>query len=180
MFKGIKELIETLNNNNTLYILSTLDLKILIKHSKETGILKNFKKIIGNASNKIKALEKHLIDEKLIPSETIFIGDMPHDIESAKKLKVQSAGVTYGYSNPETINSTNPDYIFHNSNEIQDHFIKINQSTPRGGGYNKEKESISINLVTYQMNYFNKTVELREDGHEGHHKYLKGACEEIK
>ena len=59
-------------------------------------------------------------------------------------------------------------------------FIKINQSTPRGGGYNKEKESISINLVTYQMNYFNKTVELREDGHEGHHKYLKGACEEIK
>jgi nucleoside triphosphatase len=128
LFEGIPELIETLNSNNTLYILSTLDFKILNKHGKEIGILKNFKKIIGNASNKIKALEKLLIDEKLIPSETIFIGDMPYDIESAQKLKVQSGGVTYGYSNSKTINSTKPDYVFNNSNDIHNHFIKINQT----------------------------------------------------
>ena len=45
LFKGIPELIETLNTNNTLYILSTLDSKILNEHSKEMGILKYFKKI---------------------------------------------------------------------------------------------------------------------------------------
>ena len=128
LFEGIPELIETLNTNNTLYILSTLDSKILNEHSKEMGILKYFKKIIGNASNKIKALEMLLSDEKLIPSETIFIGDMPHDIDSAKKLKVQSGGVTYGYSNSKTITTTNPDYVFNNSNDIHNHFIKINQT----------------------------------------------------
>jgi len=83
LFEGIPKLIQTLNNNNTLYILSTLDSEILNVRSKETGIFTYFKKIIGNASNKIKALEKLLNDEKLILSETIYIGDMLHDIESA-------------------------------------------------------------------------------------------------
>ena len=128
LFEGIPELIQTLNTNNTLYILSTLDSEILNVRSKETGIFTYFKKIIGNASNKIKALEKLLNDEKLILPETIYIGDMPHDIESAKKLKVQSGGVTYGYSNSKTIGSTKPDYIFNNASEIYNHFIKINQT----------------------------------------------------
>ena len=128
LFEEIPKLIQSLHSNNTLYILSTLDSKILKMLSKETGIFKYFKKIIGNASNKIKALEKLLNDEKLIFSETIFIGDMPHDIESAQKLKVQSGGVTYGYSNSNTIISTKPDYIFNNSSEIHNNFIKINQT----------------------------------------------------
>ena len=128
LFEGIPQLIQTLKTNNSLYILSTLDYKILNMLSKETGIFTYFKKIIGNASNKIEALEKLLNDESLIYSETIFIGDMPHDIESAKKLKVQSGGATYGYSNSKTIISTKPDYIFNNSSEIHNHFIKINQT----------------------------------------------------
>ena len=44
LFEGISELIETLNTNNTLYILSTLDSKILNVRSKETGIMNYFKK----------------------------------------------------------------------------------------------------------------------------------------
>jgi len=128
LFEGIPKLIQTLKTNNSLYILSTLDYKILNMLSKETGIVTYFKKIIGNTSNKIEALEKLLNDENLICSETIFIGDMPHDIESAKKLKVQSGGVTYGYSNSKTVMSTKPDYIFNNSSEIHNHFIKINQT----------------------------------------------------
>jgi len=128
LFEGIPKLIQTLNTSNTLYILSTLDSELLNLLSVETGIFSWFKKIIGNTSNKIEALEKLLNDENLICSETIFIGDMPHDIESAKKLKVQSGGVTYGYSNSKTIISTKPDYIFNNLNEIHNHFIKINQT----------------------------------------------------
>ena len=128
LFEGISKLIQTLNTNNTLYILSTLDSKILNMLSEETGVFTYFKKIIGNASNKIEALEKLLTDEGLYFYETIFIGDMPHDIESAQKLKVQSGGVTYGYSDSNTIISTKPDYIFNNVSEIHDHFIKINQT----------------------------------------------------
>lgn len=128
LFDGIFDLIETLHINNSLYILSTLDSKILNELSVETGISIYFTKIIGNAFNKTKVLEKLLNDESLIPSETILIGDMPHDIESAKILKVQSGGITYGYSNSSTIIETKPDYIFNNSREIHNHFIKINQT----------------------------------------------------
>ena len=45
LFKGIPKLIQTLNTNNTLYILSTLDLEILNALSKDTGIFNYFKKI---------------------------------------------------------------------------------------------------------------------------------------
>ena len=128
LFEGIPKLIQTLNTNNTLYILSTLDSELLNLLSVETGIFSWFKKIIGNAFNKTEALENLLNDEGLIPSETIFIGDMPHDIESAKKLKVQSGAITYGYSNSNTIISTKPDYIFNNTSEIRNHFSKINQT----------------------------------------------------
>ena len=46
LFKGIPKLIQTLETNNSLYILSTLDYKILNMLSKETGIVTYFKKII--------------------------------------------------------------------------------------------------------------------------------------
>ena len=48
LFEGIQKLIQTLNANNTLYILSTLDSKILKLLSIETDILSYFKKIIWN------------------------------------------------------------------------------------------------------------------------------------
>ncbi len=128
LFEGIQKLIQTLNNNNTLYIISTLDSEILNLLTKNNMIFSYFDKIIGNASNKIEALKKLINDESLIPSETIYIGDMPHDIKSAKKLKVQSDGVTYGYSSSNTIISTNPDYIFNNTIDITTHFNKINQT----------------------------------------------------
>ena len=149
LFEGIQKLIQTLNTNNTLYILSTLDSEILKSLSIETDILSYFKKIIGNAFNKTEALENLLHDEDLIPSETIFIGDMPHDIESAKKLKVQSGAITYGYSNPTTMISTKPDYIFNNTSEIRNHFSKINQT-----------ESIQWPIVTVGGLILNKKNEV--------------------
>ena len=46
LFEGIPKLIQTLNINNTLYILSTLDSEILNVLSEETGIFTYFNKII--------------------------------------------------------------------------------------------------------------------------------------
>ena len=94
-----------MNANNSIYILSTIDSEILNVLSQETGIFTYIKKIIGNASNQIESLGKLLNDESLVLSDTIFIGDMPHDIKSAKSLKVQSGGITYGYSNSNLINN---------------------------------------------------------------------------
>ena len=46
LFEEIPKLIQSLHSNNTLYILSTLDSKILKVISEETGIFTYFKKII--------------------------------------------------------------------------------------------------------------------------------------
>jgi len=127
LFEEIPKLIHTLHSKNKLYILSSLDSAILNVLTEETGIFTCFNKIIGNAFNKTEALEKLLLDDSLIPSETILIGGIPHDIESAIKLKVQSGGVIYGSLNSSTMVSTKPDYIFNNTSEIHNHFIKINQ-----------------------------------------------------
>ena len=68
LFEGILKLIQTLNTDNTLYILSTLDFELLNVLSIDTGIVPYFKKIIGNAYNKTEALEQLLNDENLICS----------------------------------------------------------------------------------------------------------------
>ena len=54
LFEGIPELIQTLNTNNTLYILSTLDSEILNVRSKETGIFTYFNKMVIDFTRIIK------------------------------------------------------------------------------------------------------------------------------
>jgi phosphoglycolate phosphatase-like HAD superfamily hydrolase/8-oxo-dGTP pyrophosphatase MutT (NUDIX family) len=63
----------------------------------------------------------HLLAEHdLNADETLFIGDMTHDIETAHHAGVMSCAVLTGYDSLKKLQSVNPDLLFRNLKEVRD------------------------------------------------------------
>jgi len=65
-------------------------------------------------------LEKHKLD----PSETLFIGDMQHDIETAHHGKVKSCAVLTGYNGLAQLRAANPDMIVEHLGELRQLLVR--------------------------------------------------------
>lgn len=52
-------------------------------------------------------LREHVLD----PLETIFVGDMQHDVETARHGGVRSVAVLTGYNKRESLEASNPDLL---------------------------------------------------------------------
>jgi len=61
-----------------------------------------------------------LADNHLRPEETLFIGDMQHDIETAKHGGVQSCAVLTGYNTLAQLRAAQPDLIVEHLGELRD------------------------------------------------------------
>ena len=61
--------------------------------------------------DKRKKIFQILNENKLLPEETIFVGDMQHDIETAKLGGVGSCAVLTGYNKRNQLEEANPDFI---------------------------------------------------------------------
>ncbi|MEO8425542.1 MAG: NUDIX domain-containing protein [Verrucomicrobiota bacterium] len=60
-----------------------------------------------------------LADNKLQPQETLFVGDMQHDIETAKHGGVFSCAVLTGYNRLDQLRAAEPDLIVEHLGELQ-------------------------------------------------------------
>lgn len=56
----------------------------------------------------------------LVPDETLFVGDMQHDIEAAVHGGVHSCAVLTGYNTLEQLRRANPDWIVEHLGELRD------------------------------------------------------------
>ncbi len=59
-------------------------------------------------------------EQRLAPGETIFIGDMQHDIETARHGGVHSCAVLTGYNNLAQLRAATPDVIVEHLGELRD------------------------------------------------------------
>ena len=78
-----------------------------------------FKQAYVQALDKRKTILHLLAEHNLDASETIFIGDMVHDIETARHAGVMSCAVLTGYDSLEKLKSSNPDLLFRNLSEVR-------------------------------------------------------------
>ncbi|HMJ67220.1 MAG TPA: NUDIX domain-containing protein [Candidatus Binatia bacterium] len=60
-----------------------------------------------------------LSDHKLHPGETLFVGDMQHDIETAKHGGVHSCAVLTGYNSAAQLRASEPDLIVEHLGELR-------------------------------------------------------------
>jgi phosphoglycolate phosphatase len=62
----------------------------------------------------------HILDEnRLLREETLFVGDMEHDIEAGKTGGIRTCAVLTGYNHPERLRAIEPDLICEHLGELQ-------------------------------------------------------------
>jgi phosphoglycolate phosphatase-like HAD superfamily hydrolase/8-oxo-dGTP pyrophosphatase MutT (NUDIX family) len=84
------------------------------------GVQHYFKRAYVGALDKRQVILHLLADHNLNADETIFIGDMTHDIETARHAGVMSCAVLTGYDSLAKLKSVSPDLLFRNLKEVRD------------------------------------------------------------
>jgi phosphoglycolate phosphatase-like HAD superfamily hydrolase/ADP-ribose pyrophosphatase YjhB (NUDIX family) len=76
--------------------------------------------------DKRKMIHQILAENNLRPEETMFIGDMQHDIDTAKHGGINSCAVLTGYNKLTQLRASHPDVIVEHLGELQDILAKNN------------------------------------------------------
>lgn len=121
VFEQVPELLQFLASNSNkpkLYILSSIRSELIESSLKKQQLQHYFEKVCY-APEKSSALTQLLQTENLIAHDSYYIGDLPHDIQSAALAGLPSIGVTYGYSTAKTLQMENPTYLAHSLSELK-------------------------------------------------------------
>ena len=85
-----------------------------------TGFEKYIDKPYLNVWDKRQKIHEILAENNLKPDETMFIGDMEHDIETARHGGIHSCAVLTGYNTLDQLRRANPDLIVEHLGELRD------------------------------------------------------------
>ncbi len=120
LFPGVKETLEHFGDKEMIIVTNKSSYLTDIA-VKELGISGYFSHIVGGddvhclkpsgcpLEKAISKLGRDLAKDKLL-----MVGDMPTDIESAKRVGIKSCGVTYGVSDRESLSERAPDILIDN------------------------------------------------------------------
>ena len=102
------------------FLLSTIHHEHFETQGERLGLKPYFRRAYTQALDKRKVILHLLAENNLDASETIFVGDMVHDIETAKHAGVVSCAVLTGYDSLAKLKGANPDLLFRNLREVLD------------------------------------------------------------
>jgi len=95
-----------------MFLLSSIHSEHFEVQGARLGVRHYFKQAYTQVIDKRKVILQLLAEHDLEPAETIFIGDMQHDIETAKHGGVVSCAVLTGYDSLAKLQKCGPDHIF--------------------------------------------------------------------
>ncbi len=101
------------------FLLSTVHREHFAVQAGVTGFDKYLEKPYLNVWDKRKKIHEILEENGLQPDETLFIGDMQHDIETARHGGVHSCAVLTGYNTLEQLRAAQPDLIVEHLGELR-------------------------------------------------------------
>ncbi len=120
LFDGIENLLSTLHNNKVKLSVVSSNSRDNITHvlgNKNSSLIDHFEcnaSLFGKPRKIKKVLKKYDIENH----EVILIGDEIRDIYAAKKTKIASGAVAWGYNNIASLKQYQPDQAFENINDI--------------------------------------------------------------
>ncbi|HOX58720.1 MAG TPA: NUDIX domain-containing protein [Candidatus Paceibacterota bacterium] len=106
--------------NLRTFLLSTVNREHFAVQSAVTGFGSFLEKPYLNVWDKRQKIHEILEENGLAPDETLFIGDMQHDIETARHGGVHSCAVLTGYNTLEQLRAAQPDLIVEHLGELRD------------------------------------------------------------
>ena len=95
-----------------IFLLSTIHTEHYEVQSARLGVKSFFTQAYVQALDKRKTILGLLSEHDLDPRETLFVGDMQHDIDTAKHGGIMSCAVLTGYDSLAKLQSREPDLIF--------------------------------------------------------------------
>jgi ADP-ribose pyrophosphatase YjhB (NUDIX family) len=108
------------------FLLSAVHPALFAHQEKSSGFGPFFDKTYLGAHDKKDLIGQILRDNELDPTQTVFIGDMQHDIETAHHGGVKSVGVLTGYDSLDKLRESKPHLIVEHLSELRRH-LEANQ-----------------------------------------------------
>jgi phosphoglycolate phosphatase len=102
------------------FLLSTVHADYFKEQCRVTGFDAFLDRPYTDVWDKRKKIHDILVENKLQPEETLFIGDMEHDIETARHGGVHSCAVLTGYNTLAQLRAAKPDLIVEHLDELRD------------------------------------------------------------
>jgi phosphoglycolate phosphatase-like HAD superfamily hydrolase/ADP-ribose pyrophosphatase YjhB (NUDIX family) len=106
-------------NKLRTFLLSTVHADYFKAQCRVTGFDAFLDKPYTDVWDKRKKIHEILAENHLQPDETLFIGDMEHDIETAKHGGVHSCAVLTGYNTVDQLRAAKPDLIVEHLSELR-------------------------------------------------------------
>lgn len=91
------------------FVLTSMDPPAFERQMDEFGLRGHFEATYSGILDKREWIHRILVDHNLDPAETAFVGDMTHDVETARHGGVSSIAVLTGYNHPEVLAAVRPD-----------------------------------------------------------------------
>ena len=102
------------------FLLSTVHRDHYAVQSAVTGFGPFLEKPYVNVWDKREKIHEILEENGLAPDETLFIGDMQHDIETARHGGIHSCAVLTGYNTLDQLRAAKPDLIVEHLRELRE------------------------------------------------------------
>jgi len=107
--RGFLEYLKSIESR--IFILTSMDSEAFDLQQVETGLNVFFESTYSSILDKRECIGKLLENHRLDPQETVFVGDMVHDIETAKYGGLCSIAVLTGYNDADRLARAEPSLI---------------------------------------------------------------------
>lgn len=101
------------------FVLTSMDPGAFERQLDEFGLRHHFEATYSGVVDKRELIHHILRTHGLDPAETAFVGDMTHDIETARHGGIASIAVLTGYNHPEVLASARPDITVRDLNILK-------------------------------------------------------------
>ena len=91
------------------FVLTSMDAIAFARQLEEFGLKGHFEATYSGVLDKRDVIHRILETHGLAPEETAFVGDMTHDVETARHAGISSIAVLTGYNHPEVLAAVRPD-----------------------------------------------------------------------
>ncbi|MFZ5806580.1 MAG: NUDIX domain-containing protein [Verrucomicrobiota bacterium] len=135
-----------------VFLLSAIHPEHFDFQAERLGLKPYFRQAYVRVMDKRKVILQILSDHNLDPRETIYVGDMMHDLDAARHGGVQSCAVLTGYDSFKKLKRAQPDHLFKDLSGVLA-FLKRRKTSkqehfpiPTVGAliYNKKKEILMV------------------------------------
>jgi phosphoglycolate phosphatase len=120
IYPGVHDVIRDLGSKGyKMIVISSHPHERLLIEAKEYGIFDFFSDLKGSVHDKVAVIKNIMSHNGFNFENTLYVGDMTHDIEAGKKAGVHTIAITWGYESEKKLKKANPNHIIDDISELK-------------------------------------------------------------